>query len=54
MKLIERQDGPSVHDVHKLLFNSDTDKELLAKALQNPYIALSCKNDLKKKWKINI
>lgn len=54
MKLTERQEGPSVHDIHKLLFSSDADKELLAKALQNPYIAQSCKNDLKKKWKINI
>jgi MOSC domain-containing protein YiiM len=50
MKAIKRNNTISVQKVFELLYTSDFQKEELLKAIDNPYLAESCKRDLLKRW----
>lgn len=49
MELIERQDSVSIAEVYKMLYASDFYPEI-NKAVNDPFIAESCKKDLAKRW----
>jgi MOSC domain-containing protein YiiM len=50
MKLIERKDSLSIQKVYELLYTSEFQKEAVKQAVNDPFIAVSCKKDLLKRW----
>ena len=49
MKLIEKKESLSIQEVYKFIYASEFDPEIL-KAVNDPFIAASCKKDLLKRW----
>jgi len=49
MDLIEKKDSLSIQKVFELLYSSEFDP-LVEKAVNDPFIAASCKRDLMKRW----
>lgn len=49
MELLEHKDELSIQQVFKLLYATEFDP-IVAKAVNNPFIAESCKRDLLKRW----
>jgi MOSC domain-containing protein YiiM len=50
MELIERKNSLSIKKVYELLYTSEFQKEAVEQAVNNPFIAASCKKDLLKRW----
>jgi MOSC domain-containing protein YiiM len=50
MELIERKNSLSIQKVYELLYTSEFQKEAVEQAVNNPFIAASCKKDLLKRW----
>ncbi len=50
MDIIERQNTLSVQKVFELIYAKKFEKDALKTAVNNPFIAESCKKDLLKKW----
>ena len=48
--LIEKKDSLSVQKVFELLYSKDFQKEAVKKAIDDPFIAESCRKDLLKRW----
>jgi len=48
--LIEKKDSLSIQKVYELLYADTLQKEAVLKAINDPYIAVSCKKDLLKRW----
>lgn len=48
--LQEKQNSISVQDTFNLLYAGECDKNAMQMALNNPFLAQSCRNDLIKKW----
>ena len=50
MILIDKKDSLSIQKVFELLYTENVEKENIEKAVNDPLIAESCKNDLVKRW----
>ena len=50
MQLIEKKDSLSIQKVYEFIYASKFD-EKIKRAINDPFIAESCKNDLQKRWK---
>lgn len=50
MHLIERKDSLSIQKVYELVYTSEFQKEAVEQAVNDPFIAASCKKDLLKRW----
>ena len=50
MQLIEKKDSLSIQKVYEFIYASKFD-ENIKRAINDPFIAESCKNDLQKRWK---
>jgi MOSC domain-containing protein YiiM len=52
MILIDKKNSLSIQKVFQLLYTSDIEKEkeYFEKAVNNPFLAESCRNDLQKRW----
>ena len=50
MKLIEKKNSLSIQKVFELLYASEFQKEAVLKAVNDPFIAGSCRKDLLKRW----
>lgn len=50
MELIERKKSLSIQKVYELLYTSELQKEAVEQAVNDPFIAASCKKDLLKRW----
>ena len=50
MEIIERQNTLSIQKVFQLIYASKFDKDAVKTALNNPFIADSCRKDLLKRW----
>jgi MOSC domain-containing protein YiiM len=51
---IERKDSPSIQKVFQLLYASEFEKEMVQSAVNDPFIAASCRKGLMKRWKDKI
>ncbi len=51
MILKEKSDSVSIQKVFELLYTDNFQKESLKQALENPFLAESCRKDLLKRWK---
>jgi len=49
MKLIEKKNSLSIQEVYKFIYANDFDPEI-SKAVNDPFIAESCRKDLLKRW----
>jgi MOSC domain-containing protein YiiM len=49
-ELIERKNSLSIQKVYELLYTSEFQKEAVELAVNDPFIAASCKKDLLKRW----
>ena len=54
MELIERKDSLSIQKVYELIYAHELEKEAVTKAVNDKFIAESCRKTLLKKWKNNI
>jgi MOSC domain-containing protein YiiM len=50
MELIERKNSLSIQKVYELLYTSEFQKKEVELAVNDPFIAASCKKDLLKRW----
>lgn len=50
MELIEKKDSLSIHKVYELLYTSEFQKKAVEQAINDSYIAASCRKDLLKRW----
>ncbi len=50
MVLLEKKDAVSVQKTFELLYTGQFQKEVVFKAVNDPFIAASCRNDLLKRW----
>ncbi len=50
LKLVEKKDSLSIRKVYELLYTESFQKETVIKAVNDPFIAESCKIDLLKRW----
>lgn len=50
MKLIERKNSLSIQKVFELIYTSELQKEAVKLAVNDPFIAESCRKDLLKRW----
>lgn len=50
MELIEKKDSLSIQKVYQLLYTDKFEKEAVQTAINDPFIAKSCRKDLVKKW----
>jgi len=53
MEIIERQNTISIQKVFELIYANEFEKDALIAAVNNPFIAKSCRKDLLKRWEIN-
>ena len=49
MESIERKDAVSIQQVYRWIYAEEFDPEV-ARAINDPFIAASCKKDLLKRW----
>jgi MOSC domain-containing protein YiiM len=54
VELIEKKDSLSIQKVYELLYTSEFQKKAVGQAVNDPYIAASCKKDLLKRWGDNL
>jgi len=50
MELVEKKNSLSIQKVYELLYTSEFQKEDVQLAVNNPFIAASCKKDILKRW----
>ena len=50
MELIERKNALSIQKVYELIYTSEFQKEAVELAVNDPFIAESCRKDLLKRW----
>lgn len=50
MELIERKASLSIQKVYELIYTSEFQKEAISQAVNDPFIAASCRKDLLKRW----
>lgn len=50
MERIESKNSLSIQKVYELLYTSEFQKEAIEQAVNNPFIAASCRKDLLKRW----
>ncbi len=50
MERIERKDSLSIQKVFQLLYTTEFEKEAIQTAVNDPFIATSCRKDLLKRW----
>lgn len=50
MEQIERKNSLSIQKVYELLYTSELQKEAVTKAVNDPFLAESCRKDLLKRW----
>jgi MOSC domain-containing protein YiiM len=50
MELIERKNSLSIQKVYELIYTSELQKEAVKQAVNDPFIAESCRKDLLKRW----
>lgn len=50
MELIESKDSLSIQKIYELLYTSEFQKEAVEQAVNDPFIAASCRRDLLKRW----
>ncbi|MBT3385951.1 MAG: MOSC domain-containing protein [Prolixibacteraceae bacterium] len=50
MELIERKNSNSIQKIFELLFTSEFQEEDIQNAINDPFLAESCRKDLQKKW----
>jgi MOSC domain-containing protein YiiM len=50
MELIEKKEALSIQKVYELLYTSEFQNEAVEQAVNNPFIAASCRKDLLKRW----
>jgi len=51
MMLVEKNNSVSIQKVFELLYTDNFQEKLLKQALNNPFLAESCRRDLLKRWK---
>ena len=49
-ELIEKKNSISIHKVYQLLYTDVFEKEAIQKAINDPFIAESCRKGLVKRW----
>jgi MOSC domain-containing protein YiiM len=54
MQMIERKESLSIQKVYELIYTDTLQKEAVLKAVNNPFIAASCRKDLLKRWESEI
>jgi MOSC domain-containing protein YiiM len=54
MELIEKKNSLSIQKVYELLYTSKFQKETVEQAVNDPFIAASCRKDLLKRWGENL
>lgn len=50
MELLERKNSLSIQKVYELIYTDKFQKEAVLQAVNNPFIAASCRRDLMKRW----
>jgi MOSC domain-containing protein YiiM len=50
MVLVERKDSLSIQKIYELIYTDKLQKEAVLKAVNDPFIAASCRRDLLKRW----
>ena len=50
MELIERKESLSIQKVYELIYTDKVQKEAVLQAINDPFIAASCRKDLLKRW----
>jgi MOSC domain-containing protein YiiM len=50
MELVDKKDSLSIQKVYELLYTSEFQKDAVKMAVNDPFIAASCKKDLLKRW----
>jgi len=50
IQLVERKDSISIQQVYQLIYTENFDRAAVEKAVNNPFIAQSCRKDLLKRW----
>jgi MOSC domain-containing protein YiiM len=50
MELIKRKESLTIHKVFELIYTDKVQKEAVQQAINNPFIAASCRRDLLKRW----
>ena len=50
VEIIEKKNSLSIQKVYELLYTSELQKEAIIKAVNDPFIAKSCRKDLLKRW----
>jgi MOSC domain-containing protein YiiM len=51
MTILEKKDSLSIQKVYELIYTDIFRKEAVEKAVNDPFIAASCRKDLLKRWK---
>lgn len=54
MQLIERKQSLTIHKVYELLYTDKVQKAAVMQAVNDPFIAASCRRDLLKRWESEI
>lgn len=50
MKLVDKKDSLSIQKIYELIYTSEIQKEAVEQAVNDPFIAASCRKDLLKRW----
>jgi MOSC domain-containing protein YiiM len=50
MELIKRKESLTIHKVFELIYTDKVQKEAVQQAINNPFIAASCRRELLKRW----
>jgi len=50
IQLVERKDSISIQRVYELIYSENFDRNAVEKAVNDPFIAQSCRKDLLKRW----
>ncbi len=50
VELLEKKDSLSIQKIYELLYTEELQKEAVIKAVNDPFIAESCRKDLLKRW----
>jgi MOSC domain-containing protein YiiM len=50
MELIERKKSLTIHKIYELIYTDKVQKEAVEQAVNDPFIAASCRRDLLKRW----
>jgi MOSC domain-containing protein YiiM len=50
LELVDKKDSLSIQKVYELIYTSEFQKEAVEQAVNDPFIAASCRKDLLKRW----